>query len=101
MWRTTVNRHLIPSLSFQHSSGFFLVCSAPLLEEKGNARMSALLLDIQHPIHVHRTRLSATFSTHNNPINLFEIKIWQWADQGFQGQELHFGPGLTKSHNAI
>ena len=46
-------RHLIPRAAFEFASDLSFSCSAPLLEEKGNVRVQALVANFCHPSRVH------------------------------------------------
>ena len=55
-------RHLIPDPAFEFAPGLLLSCSPPLLKEKGDACVEALVADFQHPRRVHGAGAGAGFA---------------------------------------
>ena len=71
---------------FTASDAILTECS-PLLEEKRNALLVALTLDVQHPLFLHRARLVAALSPDNDPINVEEVEVFEVGSRGSQDKK--------------
>ena len=69
----------------------FLVCSAPLLEEERDICGKALVSNIGSPFGQHWSCAGAGFAADNDPIDAFEIDVWNWAQKRLKGNELDDG----------
>src|SRR5438046_6396430 len=78
--------HLVPSASAQGTPVCFRSAASPLLEEKWDPGLSALLPDRLDPARVNWTRPMTRLPAHDDPVESFELKR-QRPEQRFNGQE--------------
>ena len=81
-------RHLVPRPPVQFPAVFLLLHTAPLLEEEGDSRLSALVTDIPDPLRVHRPSTGAAFAAHDCPVHPIKIKVGQRAKERFQREKI-------------
>jgi hypothetical protein len=68
-------RKLIPRPAIEHLARALFDYSAPLLEEKRNIPMLALIPNFAHPVRVYGASAQSGFTANYNPFNSAKVKV--------------------------
>lgn len=85
LWKLAVG------LSVEDTSRDLFSGATPLLEEKGNTGVLALLPNRPNPLGLQGSGVRAAFSAHNDPRNAGEVELAEVLQQRLDGKEAHCG----------
>src|SRR4029453_565160 len=97
-------RAVIKGAVIQQTAGLFLLHAAPLLEEKWNPCVFALLPDRLYPILFHGPSTRTAFSAHDHPMNSGKVDLSEILQQRFDGKKANGcgrGPQVVDARQSV
>src|SRR5262245_43580166 len=89
-------RHLVPRTTVEISATRFRDAAAPLLEEKRDMRVGALVANVAHPPGVDSATDRSALAANDYPVDAVERKTWDRAEQWLDREEANGGRDVLK-----